>query len=468
MLIPIIMAGGSGSRLWPLSRTLYPKQFLAITSDNTMLQETIERLSSIEHAAPLLICNEEHRFIVAEQLRQKKYKHNGIILEPVGRNTAPAVALAALQALQLDEDPLLLVLAADHTIQHAERFTKAIMEAIPIAESGKLMTFGIKPDCPETGYGYIAKGDSLSDKIYNVKRFVEKPNEQKAREYLASNNYLWNSGIFMFKAKVYLDELRKFRPDILEACISAMQNTSKDLDFIRLDVDCFNNCPDVSIDYAVMEKTDKAVVIGMDAKWNDVGSWSSIWDVSDKDSTGNVKRGDVLTEKTTNSYIYSQNKLVATVGIDNLVVVETKDAVLVANMQSVQDVKGIVQQLKTLGRTEHLQHREVFRPWGSHDAVADAPRYHVKRVTVLPGQKTAMQVHFNRAEHWIVVSGTAKVHHSDKSFLVSENESTYIPVGIAHSIENPGKIPLEIIEVRTGSYLGEDDVLRTEEKGAGY
>ena len=468
MLTPIIMAGGSGSRLWPLSRTLYPKQFLAITSENTMLQETIARLDTIKRTKPIIICNEEHRFIVAEQLRKKNYQHNGIILEPVGRNTAPAVALAALRALDLEENPVLLVLAADHTIQNTEKFTDAIHAAYPLALQGKLITFGIQPDLPETGYGYILKGEEIAMDINKVASFVEKPDIIRAQQYLDSGDYLWNSGIFMFQARVYLDELKKHRPDILDSCQKALQNSHIDLDFIRVDAPSFNDCPDDSIDYAVMEHTDKAIVIGMDAKWNDVGSWSAIWEVSDKDEYENATCGDVLMEHTSNSYVYSQSKLVATVGVDNLVIVETKDAVLVANKDSVQDVKGIVNQLKEQGRTEYLQHREVFRPWGSHDAVADAPRYHVKRVTVLPGKRTAMQVHFNRAEHWVVVSGTAMVHQESKSFLVYENESTYIPVGVAHSIENPGKIPLEIIEVRTGSYLGEDDVLRPEEKGAGY
>ncbi len=469
MLLPVIMAGGSGSRLWPLSRTLYPKQFLSLTSSSTMLQETINRLDGIEHDAPFLICNEEHRFIVAEQLRQQNLKHGGIVLEPVGRNTAPAIALAALHAISKDQDPLLLVLAADHVIQNHSAFIESVQQAVPEAESGKLVTFGIVPTTPETGYGYIKKGAEVEGgHAYNVAQFVEKPNLETAHAYLASGDYLWNSGMFLFKASRYLEELKLHRPDIFTACQKAMAGARGDLDFIRLDEESFVACPDDSVDYAVMEKTKDAVVVPMDANWSDVGSFSALWEVNDKDENGNATRGDVLTEQTSNSFIYSQNKLVSTVGVDNLVIIETKDAVLVADKDKVQDVKAIVNKLKSQNRSECLQHREVYRPWGSHDEIADGERFQVKHLTVKPGERTATQLHYHRAEHWVVVSGTAKVTNEDKTYLLGENESTFIPIGSAHCIENPGKVLLELIEVRSGSYLQEDDVVRLEDYGVGY
>ena len=468
MLLPVIMAGGSGTRLWPLSRTLYPKQFLSLTTKGTMLQDTLQRLLTVEHENPIIICNEEHRFIVAEQLRKAEFQHSGIILEPVGKNTAPAVALAALHAHKQGKDPLLLVLAADHLIQDIDPFLNAIAQAAIYAESNKLVTFGIVPDKPETGYGYIRKGKMDSEFAYLVDEFVEKPNYSTALKYLSEDKYLWNSGMFMFKASVYLAELNKYRPDILDACKYSIDNASSDLDFIRPEEIAFSNCPDESIDYAVMEQTDSAIVIPLRAGWSDVGSWSTLWEVSCKDDHGNFVRGDILTEETESSYIYSQNRLVSTVGVKDLVVIETKDAVLVAHRDKVQNVKNIVCKLKDAGRAEHLQHREVFRPWGSHDAIADGVRYHVKHVIVKPGQKTAMQIHYHRAEHWIVVSGTARVYCDNKEFLVTENESTYIPIGVPHAIENPGSIPLEIIEVRTGVYLDEDDVVRVSPSEVGY
>ncbi|ASN86364.1 mannose-1-phosphate guanylyltransferase/mannose-6-phosphate isomerase [Pectobacterium versatile] len=467
MILPVIMAGGSGSRLWPLSRTLYPKQFLSLVSNLTMLQDTVVRLNNIKHQSPLFICNEAHRFIVAEQLRQKNIKHSGIILEPVGRNTAPAIALAALQAIHNGDDPILLVLAADHAIQNEKAFIESVSSAIAHASNDKLVTFGIVPDRPETGYGYIRRGLPI-DNAFTVSSFVEKPDIVSAQNYLDSGEYYWNSGMFMFKASRYLKELECHSPEIYQACSLSIEGINKDLDFIRLDSDAFHICPDDSIDYAVMEKTADAVVVPMDACWSDVGSWSALWDIAVKDQCGNAIRGDVLTEKTSGSYIYSQNKLVATVGIDNLIVVETKDAVLVANKDSVQDVKSIVEKLKRSERCEYLQHREVFRPWGSHDQIVEGERYHVKRVVVKPGERTATQLHYHRAEHWVVVSGTAKVYKGDEVHIVSENESIYIPIGISHAIENPGKVMLEIIEVRSGSYLGEDDVLRVGTASVGY
>ncbi len=468
MLLPVIMAGGSGSRLWPMSRTFYPKQFLTLFGEQSMLQSTIHRLKGLEHESPLVICNEEHRFIVAEQLRQGAYEHSGILLEPAGRNTAPAIALAAIHALKKNEDALLLVLAADHVILDTPAFCESIERAIPLAEKGKLVTFGIVPSHPETGYGYIKAGKAVGDFSSLVDAFVEKPNLEKAKEYVDSQQYLWNSGMFLFKASRYLAELEKFRPDILESCQLALEHIDHDLDFIRVDKDAFLSCPDESVDYAVMEKTHEAVVVPMDAKWSDVGSWSAIWEISDKDKNQNVIKGDVLVDDSQGCYINSQSKLIATVGVNNLVVIETKDAVLVANKDTVQDVKNIVGQLKEFNRTEHLQHREVYRPWGSHDAIAEGRRFHVKRVTIKPGERTARQIHFNRAEHWIVVSGTARVRKGDDEILLAENQSIYIPIGISHSMENPGKVPLVVIEVRSGDYLGEDDVIRLEEYRAGY
>lgn len=468
MLIPVIMAGGSGSRLWPLSRSLYPKQFISLTSDKSMLQETIVRLSGLDHQAPMLICNQEHRFIVAEQLRQQRIQHGGIVLEPVGRNTAPAIALAALHAIKNSDDPLLLVLAADHVIQNQVAFSQAVSNAIKPAQGGMLVTFGIVPTAAETGYGYIRQGEAVGESAFRVAQFVEKPNLITAEQYLASGQYYWNSGMFLFKASRFLEELKIHRPDILQACELAMQGSRHDLDFIRLDEDAFTKCPDDSVDYAVMEKTQDALVVPMDAGWSDVGSFSALWEVSSKDVHGNVVVGDVIAEQTQNSYIYAQNKLVSTVGVDNLVIIETKDAVLVANRDKVQDVKNVVNQLKIQQRRECEQHREVYRPWGSHDEIAEGERYHVKHLCVKPGEQTALQMHHHRAEHWIVVQGTAKVTNGNKSYLVSENQSTFIPLGSAHRIENPGKVDLHLIEVRSGSYLQEDDIVRLEEYGVGY
>ncbi len=468
MLLPVIMSGGSGSRLWPLSRSLYPKQFISLTSEKSMLQETLVRLSGLDHQSPLIICNEEHRFIVAEQLRKQNIQHSGIILEPVGRNTAPAIALAALHSVKNGEDPLLLVLAADHVIQDSSAFSDAVKAAVPSADQGMLVTFGIIPTAPETGYGYIKHGDATGKSVFRVAQFVEKPDLATAEQYLASGEYYWNSGMFLFKASRYLNELKKHYPKILEACESAMQGSRQDLDFIRLAEEAFFLCPDDSIDYAVMEKTKDALVVPMNAGWSDVGSFSALWEVSDKDDLGNVAVGDVLTEQTSNSYIYAQNKLVSTVGVDNLVIIETKDAVLVANKDKVQDVKNIVSQLKALKRSECEQHREVYRPWGSHDEIAEGERFHVKHLRVKPGEKTALQMHHHRAEHWVVVQGTAKVTNGEKIYLVSENQSTYIPLGSAHRIENPGKVDLHLIEVRSGNYLEEDDIVRLEEYGVGY
>ncbi|WP_272880931.1 mannose-1-phosphate guanylyltransferase/mannose-6-phosphate isomerase [Pseudomonas fragi] len=465
MLFPIIMAGGSGSRLWPLSRQLNPKQFLPLAdADFSMLQATIQRLDGLGAALPRLICNEQHRFLAAEQLRLLGLEKAGILLEPVGRNTAPAIALAALQACSEAEDPILLVLAADHLIKDVEAFQTCIQTALPLAQDGKLVTFGIVPTHAETGYGYIEQGIDVGVGGFEVSRFVEKPDLVTAQEYLANGSYFWNSGMFMFRASRYLEELETYRPDILAACRAALAGGSQDMHFTRVDEAAFAACPDDSVDYAVMEKTADAVMVPLDAGWSDIGSWTALWDVSDKDQQGNVFKGDVLNQQSRNTYVHADSRLVATVGLDDLVIVETKDAVLVAHKDHVQDVKKIVEQLKNGSRTEHINHREVYRPWGVYDSVDNGHRYQVKRITVKPGAKLSVQMHHHRAEHWIVVSGTARVTNGEKTYLVCENESTYIPIGQIHALENPGVIPLELIEVQSGSYLGEDDIVRFEDK----
>tara|TARA_R110000772_G_scaffold268725_1_gene398193 strand:- start:2961 stop:4367 length:1407 start_codon:yes stop_codon:yes gene_type:complete len=464
MIIPIIMAGGSGSRLWPLSRQMFPKQFLTLHGNSSMLQATAERLTGIEHEPAIVICNEEHRFSVAEQFRLNNIDNSGIILEPVGRNTAPAIALAALHAIKNGQDPLLLILAADHVIKNEEAFADSVKQAQLHAEAGKLVTFGIVPTAPEIGYGYIKRGQAQQKFGYSVAEFVEKPNKETAKSYLSSGNYYWNSGMFLFKASRYLAELKTHRPDILAACETAITSTKNDLDFIRVDKAAFEACPDESIDYAVMEKTADAVVIPMDCGWSDVGSWSALWEVSDKDNNGNAFKGDVIDVETKNTLVYAQDKLVATVGLEDIAIVETKDAILVSKLSEVQKVKKIVEQLKAQERTEFKHHREVYRPWGEYDSIDSGERFQVKRITVKPGAKLSVQMHHHRAEHWIVVSGTAKVTNGDKDILLTENQSTYIPVGVIHALENPGKLPLELIEVQSGSYLGEDDIVRFEDK----
>ncbi|BAJ01440.1 mannose-1-phosphate guanylyltransferase/mannose-6-phosphate isomerase [Shewanella violacea] len=462
MITPVIMAGGSGSRLWPLSRTLYPKQFLALTGEQTMLQQTVSRLTGLDVTAPLVICNEEHRFIVAEQLRIIE-ETGSIILEPFGRNTAPAIALAAMVSEK--SNPLLLVLAADHVIEDQKAFIDAVKQATPLAEQGKLVTFGIVPTQAHTGYGYIKRGDAISDnESYSVAQFVEKPDLETAQQYLQSGEFYWNSGMFLIKASRYLQELEKFSPDIFLACQKALKNPTEDNDFIRVDTAEFEVCPDDSVDYAVMEKTTDAVVVPLDAGWNDIGAWSALWEVNDKCKDGNAVSGDTILHDTKNTFIHGGERLIATVGLDNIVIVDTKDALLVATKDKVQEVKKIVEQLKVQGRSEFKIHREVYRPWGKYDSIDNGTRYQVKRITVNPGEKLSIQMHHHRAEHWIVVSGTAKVTNGDKTFLVTENESTYIPIGVIHALENPGRLPLEMIEVQSGSYLGEDDIVRFEDR----
>ncbi|WP_235938620.1 mannose-1-phosphate guanylyltransferase/mannose-6-phosphate isomerase [Thalassotalea algicola] len=461
-IFPAIMCGGSGTRLWPLSRSLFPKQFIALVNETSMLQDTVARLPQ-GCQLPVYICNEAHRFTVAEQI-QTVNARGSILLEPQGKNTAPAVALAAFNALEKNEEAILLVLAADHVIQDVPAFIKAVNTAEKAAANDKLVTFGIVPNKPETGYGYIKHSSFENSGLASVEQFVEKPDLATAQAYLDSKQYLWNSGMFMFKAKRYLDELKQYRPDIFNAVEAAMNDCQKDLDFIRPNKAAFEQCPDESIDYAVMEKTTDAVVVPLDAGWSDVGSYSALWEVSEQDSQGNVCKGDVLTESTSNSYLHSEGKLIATVGVDNLVVIDTPDAVMVANKSKVQDVKAIVNQLKAQKREEIEHHRQVYRPWGSYDSIDMGERFQVKRIIVKPGAKLSVQMHHHRAEHWIVVSGTAKVTINEDTFLMSENESTYIPIGAVHALENPGKLPLEMIEVQSGSYLGEDDIVRFEDR----
>ncbi|UVK79323.1 MAG: mannose-1-phosphate guanylyltransferase [Sodalis sp. Ffu] len=463
MLLPVIMAGGTGSRLWPMSRELYPKQFLALHGHQSMLQNTVTRLCGIDTHEPLVICNENHRFLVAEQLRQINQLSRNIILEPVGRNTAPAIALAALCAIAKKNDPLLLVLAADHVIEHQLPFYEAIQQALPLAKERKLVTFGIVPARPEIGYGYIQRGDALNGKCaFAVQRFVEKPHLDKAKAYVDSGEYYWNSGMFLFRASTYLTELNKFRPEILIACKKAIAESVTDDQeaFIRVNAEKFIACPNDSVDYAVMENTDSAVVVSLDAGWNDVGSWSALWEVSTKDAYGNAVTGDVFLHNTHQCYINTDEKMVAAIGVDNLVIVNTKDAVLVTNKTNVQNVKKVVEYLKAHNRSELRCHRKSYRPWGHTNIVINEARYNVNHVIVKPGGAFSLQMHNHRAEHWIVLSGTARVTLEDKTFMLTENQSTFIPIGSIHTLENLSKIPLELLEIQVGSSLGEDDVIR--------
>jgi mannose-1-phosphate guanylyltransferase len=455
MIKAVIMAGGSGSRLWPLSRASHPKQFLKLHGGGTMLQSTMRRLDSLDISSSVTICNEEHRFFVAEQLREIN-KLGSIILEPVGRNTAPAIALVALTA---DEDPLLLVLAADHVIQDGAAFTNAINKAVPLAELGKLVTFGIVPNEVHTGYGYIKMG-AQSGSGFVVDQFVEKPSSEIAHEYFESKNYLWNSGMFLFRASRYLEELKKYRPDIYDACVASVDVIQSDLDFLRVNEESFIKCPSESVDYAVMEKTSDAVVVPMDAGWSDIGSWSSLWDISHKDLDGNVSLGDVMLHDSRNCYVRSDDKLVAAIGLNDLVIVNTKDALMVAHKDAVQDVKIIAQKLKELSRSEWKLHREVYRPWGKYDSIGSDDGFQVKRLTVNPGAKLSEQMHHHRSEHWVVVSGNARVHYGSEVHDLEVNQSTYHGKEVVHALENIGDIPLELIEVQVGHYLGEDDIVR--------
>ena len=465
MLIPVILSGGAGTRLWPLSRELYPKQLLALLGPRTMLQQTALRVGGLDCAAPVIVCNEAHRFLVAEQMRALKVSPRAIVLEPFGRNTAPAIALAALAALHEagEVDPLLLVLPADHVIRDTAVFQQAVRTALPAAEQGHLVTFGIVPGAPETGYGYIQRG-APEGAAYRIARFVEKPDLARAREFLEAGDYYWNSGMFLFRAGRYLSELARLAPEMSAACRAAFDGGRADLDFTRVDADAFERCPSDSIDYAVMEKTTGAMVVPLDAGWSDVGSWSALHEASPADANGNVAHGDVLQEDSSGCYLYAESRLVATVGLKDHVVIETKDAVLVAPRNRVQDVKKLVNRLKEQGRYEHSLHREVFRPWGSYDRIESGSRFVVNRVRINPGASQSLQLHHHRAEHWVVVSGTARITRGEDSFLLEENQSAFIPVGVIHRIENPGRIPVHLIEVQSGTYLGDDDIVRLQDR----
>jgi len=464
-MIPVILSGGSGSRLWPLSRAMHPKQFLAISGEQTLFQNTLTRLAGIQSGPlkPIVVSNENHRFLVAEQCRALGIAPNSILLEPVGRNTAPAIAAAVIQSMRAGQDELLLVLPADHAIDDLESLSTAFAVGAEAARDGKIVTFGIVPSKPETGYGYIRVPEKASG-AQRVESFVEKPDLPTAESYLADGRYYWNSGMFLFKASTMLEELRKFAPKLVLAVEAAITLSTSDLDFIRLDPEAFSLAEDISIDYAVMERSDEVMVVPLDAGWNDVGSWSAVWEISTKDADGNATRGDVLLEKASNTYVHAEHRLVSVLGLDDVVVVETADAVMVASKANAQDVKVLVDRIKESKRTEASNHRKVYRPWGAYDSIDNGSRYQVKRITVAPGQKLSVQMHHHRAEHWIVVTGTAKVTIGDKQILLTENQSTYIPVGVVHALENPGKIPLEMIEVQSGTYLGEDDIVRFEDR----
>ncbi|SIR85044.1 mannose-1-phosphate guanylyltransferase (GDP) /mannose-6-phosphate isomerase, type 2 [Aquipseudomonas alcaligenes] len=467
-MIPVILSGGSGSRLWPLSRKLYPKQFLALTGEHSLFQQTLQRLAFEGMQKPVVVCNLEHRFIVNEQLAQIGLGAQAMLLEPFGRNTAPAVAMAALQLLGEGRDELMLILPADHVIDDELALRKALELARVAAEEGEMVLFGIPANSPETGFGYIKaargeNGDDLVPGAYRVMQFVEKPDAMRAAEFVRSGGYYWNSGMFLFRASRYLDELRAHEPDIYDTCVLALERSKLAGGALTIDAGTFECCPDNSIDYAVMEKTSRACVVPLAAGWNDVGSWSSLWDVHEKNSDGNVLKGDVVTHGSHNSFVHATSKLVTLVGMDDVVVVETKDAVMIARKDAVQDVKKLVNTLDAKGRQETHSHCAVYRPWGSYDSVDNGVRHQVKHITVKPGAQLSLQMHHHRAEHWIVVSGTAQVTCDDKVFLLTENQSTYIPIASVHRLANPGKIPLEIIEVQSGSYLGEDDIERLED-----
>jgi mannose-1-phosphate guanylyltransferase/mannose-6-phosphate isomerase len=459
-ILPVILSGGSGTRLWPLSREAYPKQFLPLTGERTMLQATWLRVADVAAHPPIVVANESHRFVAAEQLQQAGTAPSAILLEPIGRNTAPAIAAAALEARRNGDDPLLLVLPSDHLINDIARFHQAIAQAAAIAEQGKLVTFGIQPTAPETGYGYIKA--VAGDGPRAIERFVEKPDLATAETYVASGEYYWNSGMFLFRASRYLEELERLQPQILAACRTAWEKARRDTDFIRLDADAFKASPSDSIDYAVMEKTGDAAVVPLDAGWSDVGSWTALRDVSEQDADGNAHRGDVIAIDCRNTFAYG-DRLIAMVGLEDVIVVETNDAVLVGKSDRMQEVKDVVAQLKADGRSEATWHRKVYRPWGAYDSIDHGERFQVKRITVKPGGTLSLQMHHHRAEHWIVVSGTAEVTRGDEVLLLTENQSTYIPLGVTHRLRNPGKLPLELIEVQSGSYLGEDDIVRFED-----
>ena len=473
MLIPAIMAGGSGTRLWPMSRKYLPKQFLRLTSENTMLQDTLLRLKGLDILKPIIVAGDDHRFLVAEQLRELGLEAD-ILLEPEGKNTAPAIALAANWAAKNNPEAQLLVLAADHVIQNVDAFQKAVKQASQIANNGMLVTFGIVPTEPHTGYGYIKKGEAGAlDNEYKVDSFVEKPDAETAQTYLDSGDYLWNSGMFLFGAQNYLNALNTHAPDIAGPCSSSVEGAQTDLDFVRVDVEAFKQSAEDSVDYAVMEKTQNAAVIPLDAGWSDVGSWTSLWDIADKDADGNhASNCQAILEDTHNCMVMGElssspgetGRMITTLGVEDLVIVDTKDALLVANKNSIQDVKKIVAAVKKADGKHDEFHRVVYRPWGHYDSIDNGKRHQVKRITVKPGEKLSVQMHHHRAEHWVVVAGTAVVTRDEETLTLSENESVYLPIGCVHALENRGKIPLELIEVQSGSYLGEDDIVRFEDR----
>ena len=464
-IIPVILSGGSGSRLWPLSRAMRPKQFLGVTEQQTLFQLTLARVQQLDGAlSPIIVANHEHRFLAAEQARVLGVDPTAILLEPMGRNTAPAIAVAALQARADNTDPLILVMPSDHIIQDIAAFNTAVALARDAASDGLLVTFGIVPDRAETGYGYVMAGDLLKPAgVHQVARFVEKPDLETAQAYVASGQYCWNSGMFMFRASAFLEELATHRPDIREGAEKAWHNAHRDLEFIRLDKEAFAACPSESVDYAVMEKTRNAAMVSLDAGWNDVGAWPAVWESQAKDDSGNAGRGDFMFEDASGCYVHADHRLVTLLGTQDLFVIETSDAVLVGHKDHAQGVKKIVERLQASKRKEIDFHREVFRPWGSFDSIDQGEKYQVKRITVAPGAKLSLQYHHHRAEHWVVVSGTGKVRIGEHTQILAENQSVYIPVGETHSLENPGSVPLELIEVQSGSYLGEDDIVRLED-----
>ncbi|MFK5913784.1 MAG: mannose-1-phosphate guanylyltransferase/mannose-6-phosphate isomerase [Woeseiaceae bacterium] len=467
---PVILSGGSGSRLWPLSRQQHPKQLLPLVDDLTLLQNTVKRLENLANVSDsvIVICNDAHRFLVAEQLREINIKTDALLLEPVGRNTAPALTIAAIANREKGHDEILLVMPADHVIQDTNTFQQVLTQGSQLAEQDMLVTFGIVPTKAEIGYGYIKQGKAIENDCFMIEQFVEKPDLATAQKYLDSGEFLWNSGMFMMKSSIWLEQIKQHAPNILSACKKAYVEGKEEHDFYRIDEKAFTACPSDSIDYAVAEKMvsdskTKAAVVRLDAGWSDVGAWAELWNLGDKDASGNVLQGDVISIDSENSMFVSKHRLIAAVGVKDLVVIETPDAILVADREQVQNVKQIVEHLKEQGRDEHLSHRCVYRPWGNYDSIDVGSRYQVKRITVNPGEILSLQMHHHRAEHWIVVSGTAKVTRGDETFLVTENQSTYIPVGTKHRLENTGSIPLEMIEVQSGSYLGEDDIVRFED-----
>jgi len=464
-LHPVVLSGGSGSRLWPLSRGLFPKQLLALAGENSLIQDTVLRAKAVDCLAPIIICNAEHRFLIAEQMRAANVAPARIVLEPAGRNTAPAVAIAALMIAEKDPNGIALVMPADHIVRNRAKFAESVASAMAAAERGYLVTFGIAPDAPETGYGYVQRGGALQDLAgtFAVKRFVEKPDAATAASYIAAGDYSWNSGMFVFKASAFLEELGRLEPDMLANCRAALAQGKSDLDFFRLASEPFQACKSISVDYAVMERTSRAAVVPVEMGWSDIGSWESLWDTGSRDETGNVIKGDVLHHGTRNSYLRSEGPMVAAVGLEDVVVVAMQDAVLVSHKSASQDVKRIVELIEKSGRDLHTTHRKVYRPWGSYESIDNGEKYQVKHIIVNPGAKLSLQMHHKRAEHWIVVSGNAQVTCDDKVFPLTENQSTYIPLGAKHRLENTGSQPLHLIEVQSGSYLGEDDIVRFED-----